>query len=212
METTTAIQAIEVGTYVRSKTAMSDMQYSGKIGQVADTASDGRLWVKYLNQCYDSQVREFLFQPLEVEPLEDQENAPRLRELEAWESRYHFMNKRVSDYQNGIDMLSRAAIEVAEKNNYCSEYDSVVDEVNRILASNGHGLVSLAPREREYEVEVEITSTIVATTTVTVTATSEEAASELVEEYVDDYTDPVELLVGEIRNNTPDWDVEVRSL
>ena len=209
METTTATTPdIKVGTYVRTKSVMSDQDYSGKIGQVADTAQDGRLWVKYLNQCYDSGLREFLFQPLEVEALEDQENAPRLRELEAWESRYHFMHKRVADYQRGIEELSTAAIEIAEEHNYCDEYDKVVEEVNSLLASRGNSLVRLARREREYEVEVEISATIYVSTTVMVTATSEEEAHDSVVEDIDNYTDVADLFIDDIRYNTPDYDVQ----
>jgi len=206
--TTTTTPDIKVGTYVRAKSVMSDQHYSGKIGQVADTATDGRLWVKYLNQCYDSGLREFLFQPLEVDPLEDQENASRLRELEAWESRYHFMQQRVADYQTGIHELSTAAIEVAEEHNYCDEYDKVVEEVNSLLASRGHGLVQLARREREYEVEVEISATIYVSTTVLVTATNEEEAHDTVVEDIENYTDVADLFIDDIRYNTPDYDVQ----
>lgn len=209
METTTATTPdIKVGTYVRTKSVMSDQDYSGKIGQVADTATDGRLWVKYLNQCYDSQVREFLFQPLEVEALEDQENAPRLRELEAWESRYHFMHKRVADYQRGIEELSTAAIEIAEEHNYCDEYDKVVEEVNSLLASRGNSLVRLARREREYEVEVEIAATVYASTTITVQAASEEEAHDEAVENIENYTDVAEMLSDNLRYDTPEYEVE----
>lgn len=206
--TTTTTPDIKVGTYVRTKSVMSDQDYSGKIGQVADTATDGRLWVKYLNQCYDSQVREFLFQPLEVEALEDQENAPRLRELEAWESRYHFMSKRVADYQRGIEELSTAAIEIAEEHNYCDEYDKVVEEVNSLLASRGNGLVQLARREREYEVDVEISATVYVSTSVTVKASSEEEAHDEAIEGLESYVDVADLFIDDIRYNTPDYEAE----
>lgn len=96
---------------------------------------------------------------------------------------------------NDFDAVGEALKDEAENRNWCDEYDQFVERVNAGLTR-----MILPVREQEYEVEVEVTGTLTTTTTVFVTATSQEAANEMVDEDMDSYVDPDEILTDAARN------------
>jgi hypothetical protein len=210
METTTAtpILAMEVGTYVRSKT-VSTASYSNKIGVIADKTrpEDGRIWVKFLNQEYDSGLREFMLSPSDVEVLTDQENAPNMQLLEAWESRYHNQRQIIQRRDAGEEALQNTVITVLDELGYCDEGDRAIEKINESLASQGHS-IRLRMREREYEIRVNIRTTVWASTLVRVTAASEEEAIEMVEDDPDCYLDSAEVVCDEVNDGSCDFEYE----
>lgn len=94
-----------------------------------------------------------------------------------------------------FDAVGKALMEEAENRNWCNEYDEFVERVNSNLIRN-----ALPVREQEYEVEIEVIGSLTTTTTVSVTATSQEAANEMVENDMDSYVDPDEILTDAARN------------
>lgn len=210
METTTAtpILAMEVGTYVRSKT-VSTAIYSNKIGIIADKTrnADGGLWVKFLNQEYDSGLREFLIASSDVEVLTDQENAPNMQLLEAWESRYHNQRQIIQRKDENHEALCDTVIEVMNDLGYCDEGDRAIERINESLASQGRS-IRLRMRERDYEIQVNIRTTVWASTRVSVRATSEEEAIEMVEDDPDCYLDSAEVVCDEVGSGSCDFEYE----
>ena len=214
METTTAtpILAMEKGTYVRVNGLPStgDQRYVGKIATISDRSTDAsKVWVRFLNQCYDSGSMENIAQIADLVVMPDQDDAPRQQELEAWKARYEYQSERVIKYQEGIDKLGEYAMEIADNNNYCSQYDDVVEAVNMRLDRNGYNLVQLPVREQEYEVLINVRATIWGSTTVMVTARNEQDALDRVRDCPDEYTDFDVLLSESISMETPDYDVDV---
>lgn len=207
--TTTPILAMERGTYVRVKNNAT-VSYNNKIAKIADRVStEARVWVTFLNQDYDSGLREFQVAIADLEVLPDQDAAPQQQLLEAWESRYKNVLDRLAKTQTGIEKLGQFAMEVADNHNYCDEYDNVVEAVNQSLRDAGYGLVQLPVREQEYEVQVNVRATIWGSTTVMVTARCEEDAMDQVRDDPDSYTNIDDLLSDSLVNERPDYDIEV---
>lgn len=214
METTTAtpILAMEKGTYVRVNGLPStgDQRYVGKIATISDRSTDAsKVWVRFLNQCYDSGSMENLAQIADLVVMPDQEDAPRQQELEAWKARYGYQSERIIKYQEGIEKLGEYAMEVADTNNYCNEYDEVVEAVNMRLDRNGYDLVQLPVRSKEFEVIVNIRAQVWTSTTVTVTARDEDTALSIVQDDPESYVSDLNYILSEAMSyNEPDIDYD----
>lgn len=73
------------------------------------------------------------------------------------------LNKRIShlqdqmqEFDNVWDVLNEAALEVANDNGYCEEFDSLVDSVNEELQRKTNGYRMLTPRTKEFWVTLSI--------------------------------------------------------
>lgn len=106
------------------------------------------------------------------------------RHADAWMKRYDNMQSQAN---SAIETIGQRLIDEAEKRNWCSEFDEIIDDVNGSLP--GH--FQLPTREREYNVSWSETYTITVRRSATVTARSEEnacdSASELYSGEADDY-------------------------
>ena len=215
METTTAtpILAMEKGTYVRVKEtgATGDQRYRDKIATISDAlpTSDNRIWVKFLSQYSSIGTHEELVHVADLEVMPDQAAAPHQQELEAWRSRYYHQADRIEKYQIGVDKLGEYAMEIADLNNYCNEYDEVVESVNQRLDSAGYGLVQLPTRSKEFEVTVNIRAQVWTSTTVTVEARDEDTALSMVQDDPESYISDLTYLLSEAMSyNDPDIDYD----
>jgi len=72
--------------------------------------------------------------------------------IEAQVARIKHLQDQMHEFDHVWSTLCDAAIEVADENGYCEEYDSLVEEVNSALEdrTNGHRL--MRPRTKEYYV------------------------------------------------------------
>lgn len=106
------------------------------------------------------------------------------RHADAWMKRYDNIHSQAN---SAIETIGQRLIDEAEKRNWCSEFDEIIDEVNAALP----GPFQLPTREREYNVSWSETYTITVQRHATVTARSEEnacdSASELYSGEADDY-------------------------
>lgn len=87
-------------------------------------------------------------------------------------------NEKEADAYRAIQIIGDRLIQESEDRQWCSEFDEIIDDVNRALP----GWLQLPVREREYEVSWTETYTLTVHRSTTVTARNEEAACELVGE------------------------------
>jgi len=125
----------------------------------------------------------------------------------AWREKHDTIRQQAYD---AIHMIGIRLIDEAERRNWCSEFDEIIDDVN----ANLPGPFELPTREREYNVSWTETYTITVQRSTTVTARDAEqacdAASELYTGEADDYEirDAISCGNYEFRDDNNDYEAE----
>lgn len=216
--TTTAqpILAMEVGTYVEfTDTALEGIDnldlWKGRIGVIDSYSSDkSEVWVEVLNHSFDSYGRAKFFKPSDLVVHPDQAAAKNMRQLLAWEARYHHQRTLIRKQAADVEALTDAITEAVEDAGYCSEYEGIVDVVNSRMSNAGRD-IALKHRTQEFEISVRVQGTMYAYTTVTVEARTEEDAQDMLSDDPDSYFDPDDILTDAARQDSfEDVDVEIR--
>jgi len=210
------ILAMEVGTYVEfTDTALEGIDnpemWRGKIGVIDSYSSDkSEVWVEILNHSFDSYGRAKFFKPSDLVVHPDQAAAKNMRQLLAWEARYHHQRTIIRQKASDVEALTDAITEAVEDAGYCGEYEKIVDEVNSRMSNAGRD-IALKHRMEEFEIDVRVQGTMYAYTTVTVQARTEDDARNMLEDDPDSYFDPDDLLTDQARNDCfGDVDVELQ--
>src|SRR5262245_6383531 len=101
-----------------------------------------------------------------------------------------------------LEAFAEVLARYADDNDWCSEYDSACEALNRVTARYGHGEPFYRnDSEREFYVEVRIPFSGYSYQSVLVTARDEDAASEMVERDLSAYVDTYSL-----DTDNADWD------
>jgi len=210
------ILAMEVGTYVTfTDTALEGIDkpemWRNMIGVIDSYNSDkSEVWVEILNHSFDSYGRAKFFKPSTLTVHPDQAAAKNVRSLMAWEARYHHQQTIIRQKEADVEALTDAITEAVEDAGYCSEYETIVDDVNRRMSAAGRS-IALKHRTQEFEIEVRVQGTMYGYTTVTVEARTEDDARDMLSDDPDSFFDPDEILTDQARNDCfDDVDVEIR--
>lgn len=133
--------------------------------------------------------------------------ASEARIADAWMKRYDNIHSQANA---AIQAIGERLIEEAEKRNWCSEFDEIIDNVNASLP----GQFQLPTREREYNVSWTETYTITVQRSATVTARDGDNACDLASEMysgeADDYEirDAISYGNYEFRDDNGDFEAE----
>jgi hypothetical protein len=200
------ILAMEVGTYVEfTDAALEDNNHvefwKGRIGVIDSYNSDNsEVWVEVLNHSWDSYGRAKFFKPSTLTVHPDQAAAKQIRDLAAWEDRYHHQRTIIRKQAASLETFKEKIVGVITDEGYCDEYEKVADKVNELMFDHEPEF-RLLYREQEFHFDVRTTGAMTAYHSVVVQARTEDEARDMLEDDPDSFFDADDILTDEARND-----------